>query len=44
MSNNALVKVECGELGVCEVCHEGVDSSLLEMDYTAQVCLEHLLP
>ena len=37
-----LEKVECGELGVCEVCHEGVDTSLLEMDYTAQVCLEHL--
>ncbi len=40
--DHCLEKVECGELGMCEVCHQGVDSSLLEMDYTAQVCLEHL--
>jgi sigma-B regulation protein RsbU (phosphoserine phosphatase) len=29
-------------LGLCEVCHDYVDPSLLEMDYTACVCLEHL--
>ena len=31
-----------GELGLCEVCHEPVNSELLEVDYTASVCLEHL--
>ena len=31
-----------GELGLCAVCHEPVNSELLEVDYTASVCLEHL--
>jgi sigma-B regulation protein RsbU (phosphoserine phosphatase) len=30
-----------GTLGFCEVCHGYVDDELLEMDYTAHVCLEH---
>jgi len=30
-----------GTLGLCEVCHGYVDDALLEMDYTAHVCLEH---
>jgi len=30
------------KLGICEVCHEPVDSGLLQMDYAASVCLEHL--
>ena len=28
-------------LGICQVCHEYVDPSLLEMDYTCCVCLDH---
>jgi sigma-B regulation protein RsbU (phosphoserine phosphatase) len=30
-----------GDFGTCTVCHEQVDTRLLEMDYTAHVCLEH---
>ncbi len=29
-------------LGICTVCHEGVDQELLELDYTCCVCLDHL--
>jgi sigma-B regulation protein RsbU (phosphoserine phosphatase) len=29
-------------LGRCEVCHDYVDTSRLEMDYTASVCIDHL--
>ncbi len=29
-------------LGVCEVCKGRVDESLLEIDYTASICLDHL--
>lgn len=36
-----LEKAEEGTLGVCMVCHGTVDASLLEMDYTAAVCLDH---
>jgi RNA polymerase-binding transcription factor DksA len=39
---SALTKAENNTLGLCEVCHEFVESSRLEMDYTASVCLEHL--
>jgi sigma-B regulation protein RsbU (phosphoserine phosphatase) len=35
-------KAAAGSLGVCTVCHEHVEAELLEMDYTASVCLEHL--
>jgi phosphoserine phosphatase RsbU/P len=37
----AVEKAEEHILGLCEVCHDYVDPSLLEMDYTACVCLEH---
>jgi sigma-B regulation protein RsbU (phosphoserine phosphatase) len=37
-----LEKIDQGTFGICEVCHEDVDASRLEMDYTACVCLEHL--
>ena len=40
--NNALVRVEDKSLGTCDVCHCCVETDLLEMDYTACVCLEHL--
>jgi sigma-B regulation protein RsbU (phosphoserine phosphatase) len=38
----ALAGAEDCSIGVCEVCHEPVESSLIEMDYTCCVCLEHL--
>jgi len=38
----ALEKAEDETLGICTVCHGHVDPGLLEMDYTAHVCLDHL--
>ena len=38
----AVERSHSGELGLCEVCHEPVNNGLLEVDYTASVCLEHL--
>jgi sigma-B regulation protein RsbU (phosphoserine phosphatase) len=38
----ALDKAETKTLGLCEVCHDYVDSELLTMDYTACVCIDHL--
>ncbi|HEY3313604.1 MAG TPA: SpoIIE family protein phosphatase [Anaerolineales bacterium] len=32
-------KTESETFGICEVCHAEVDSNLLELDYTATVCL-----
>jgi sigma-B regulation protein RsbU (phosphoserine phosphatase) len=37
----SLEKIEDRTLGVCTVCHGYVDTILLEMDYTACVCLDH---
>src|SRR5574338_370758 len=37
----ALDHIHEGVLGVCEVCHGVVDDNLLQMNYTACVCLEH---
>jgi sigma-B regulation protein RsbU (phosphoserine phosphatase) len=39
--DESLAKIEDGTLGICEVCHGIVDENLLEMDYTACVCLDH---
>jgi phosphoserine phosphatase RsbU/P len=39
--DESLEKMETGEFGICEVCHEQVDSELLQMDYTACICLSH---
>lgn len=36
-----LEKIEDKTLGYCVICHGYVDSGLLEMDYTASVCLDH---
>ena len=36
-----LAKAAEGTLGLCRVCHDYVDTRLLEMDYTACVCLDH---
>jgi len=37
----SLEKIEDKTLGVCVVCHGYVDAGLLQMDYTAAVCLDH---
>lgn len=37
----SLEKIDDQTLGVCVVCHGIVDAQLLEMDYTAAVCLDH---
>jgi RNA polymerase-binding transcription factor DksA len=39
--DRSLEKASSEELGICTVCHTDVDAGLLEMDYTASVCLEH---
>ena len=39
--DNSLEMLEAGTLGVCQVCHETVDSALLAMDYTSCICLDH---
>lgn len=38
----ALEKAASGTLGTCTVCRETVETGLLEMDYTSDVCLSHL--
>jgi sigma-B regulation protein RsbU (phosphoserine phosphatase) len=38
----AIAKTESGALGVCRVCGGSVEDDLLEVDYTANVCIEHL--
>jgi len=40
--DNAISKAEAKTLGKCKVCHEVVEPELLEVDYTACVCIEHL--
>ncbi|MGZ9234732.1 MAG: PP2C family protein-serine/threonine phosphatase [Anaerolineales bacterium] len=37
----SLEKIDDNTLGVCVVCHGYIDTQLLEMDYTAAVCLDH---
>ena len=40
--NDAISKADSRTLGKCKVCHEDVEPELLEVDYTACVCLDHL--
>jgi RNA polymerase-binding transcription factor DksA len=40
--DDAISKADSKTLGKCEVCHEDVETELLEVDYTASVCIEHL--
>jgi sigma-B regulation protein RsbU (phosphoserine phosphatase) len=40
--DTVLEKAKQDELGICTVCHEPVESRLIEMDYTACVCISHL--
>ena len=37
----SLEEIENETLGRCEICHGFVETSRLEMDYTAHVCLDH---
>ncbi len=39
--DNALGQAEDRTIGTCTTCHEPVEASLIQMDYTARVCLEH---
>jgi len=39
--DESLEKIKEGTFGVCTICHEAVESQLLQMDYTAAVCLGH---
>jgi sigma-B regulation protein RsbU (phosphoserine phosphatase) len=39
--DSSLEKIENGTLGFCEICQGYIESSRLEMDYTASVCLGH---
>jgi sigma-B regulation protein RsbU (phosphoserine phosphatase) len=39
--DSSLQKMEQGEYGICEICHDAVDFELLQMDYSATVCLGH---
>jgi len=40
--DTALQKADENTLGLCTVCHDYIETSRLEMDYTACVCIEHL--
>lgn len=40
--DTAIEKTENQTLGLCEVCHDYIEPSRLEMDYTSCVCLDHL--
>lgn len=40
--DTAVKKAENKTLGLCEVCHDYIEPSRLEMDYTCCVCLDHL--
>jgi sigma-B regulation protein RsbU (phosphoserine phosphatase) len=39
--DTALEQADQHALGMCVVCHEPVESRLIQMDYTACVCIEH---
>ena len=39
--DETLGKIREGTFGVCKLCHEAVESQLLQMDYTSDVCLGH---
>jgi sigma-B regulation protein RsbU (phosphoserine phosphatase) len=39
--DESLEKIKEGTFGICKLCHEAVESQILQMDYTAAVCLGH---
>lgn len=40
--DDAISKADSRTIGKCEICHGEVEPELLEVDYTASVCIEHL--
>lgn len=38
---SSIEQAEAGELGLCVVCHDPVEPELLEVNYTANVCITH---
>jgi sigma-B regulation protein RsbU (phosphoserine phosphatase) len=40
--DSAISQTEARTLGKCEICHDDVEPVLVEVDYTARVCIEHL--
>lgn len=40
--DDSVARAQAGELGLCTVCHDYVDSRRLLVDYTADVCIDHL--
>jgi len=42
--DDAMQKAADDTLGICKICHYPVDDSLIEMDYTSEVCLAHFSP
>jgi sigma-B regulation protein RsbU (phosphoserine phosphatase) len=42
--DETMERTSSGAFGVCKVCHGQIEPELLEMDYTASVCLDDLSP
>jgi sigma-B regulation protein RsbU (phosphoserine phosphatase) len=40
--DNTLAKVDNQTFGICKICHASVEPSVLQMDYTASICLDDL--
>ncbi len=40
--DEAIAKTKSGALGVCKVCGGTIEDELVEVDYTADVCIDHL--
>jgi sigma-B regulation protein RsbU (phosphoserine phosphatase) len=40
--DDCIESVQTGTLGRCRVCRDYIETDLLEIDYTADVCIEHL--
>ena len=40
--DDSVARIESGTLGRCQVCHGQIEADLLEIDYTACVCIGHL--
>ena len=40
--DDSIERAKSGALGRCEVCSGTIETNLLEVDYTARVCIEHL--
>jgi phosphoserine phosphatase RsbU/P len=42
--DTSLEKIGDKTLGICTICHGYIEPGLLEMDYTASICLDHYSP